>query len=95
MQYPNRNPNWPITDSETPFQRENLVFESMGYCFHKKGPLKPNLLLNIKYDRLFLKIWVYFQAKIYYFQMWETREKLKRFKIFYKQSFGFWKKTEI
>ena len=44
--YNSKTQNWPIlladtsTDTETTFQRENLVTDSVGYFFHHKGALK-------------------------------------------------------
>ena len=61
-------PNLPIllANTETTFQRENLVINieifcfSMGYHIYHK---KPNLLPDFKYFcKLFLNILVYFQA---------------------------------
>ena len=49
-----RNLNWlilladTITNTETTFQRENLVTNSMGYFSIIKEPLKPNLLQNFQ-----------------------------------------------
>ena len=67
VRYRNQNPNWlilsadTVTDAETIFQKKNLVTNSMGHFFNHKGPLKPNLLPNIKDFSSFLKISVQFQ----------------------------------
>ena len=63
VQYQNRNPNQTIlladtvTNTEATFQRENLVTNSMygGIFSIIKGPLKPNLLPNIKDFQIIFK----------------------------------------
>ena len=51
-----------VTDTQTTFQRENLVTDSMEYFSIMKWPLKPNLLPNFDY----------FQIIIFFFMLIKT-----------------------
>ena len=64
-----------LTDAETTFQRENLDTDSIGYFSIKKGPLKPNLLQNLKYFQIVFEVLGLFSSffkKTHIQQQWET-----------------------